>query len=172
MPEAPSPRPGEEKTGIAGSVPDTVLGFDVGSRRIGVAVGQRFTGDGRGIAVIDNVSHAQALAAVAPLVAQWRPQALVVGGPLTLDGGEQPASDRARGFARALQRRFGLPVHEVDERHSSQAAAQRFAQGRRIGLKRRSDADALDADAAAVIIGRFYETRCLSPDPDPDHDLP
>lgn len=141
----------------AAVVPDTVLAFDVGSVRIGVAVGQRFTGDGRGVGVIANGSHAQALAAVAPLVEQWRPQALLVGRPLTLDGGEQPASDRARGFARALLKRFGLPVIDIDERHSSQAAAERFATGRRTGLKRRADAVRLDADAAAVLIGQFYE---------------
>lgn len=159
MPEAVH---GATGTAQAPAVPDTVLGFDVGSRRIGIAVGQRFTGDGRGIAVIDNVSHAQALAAIAPLVAQWRPQALIVGRPLTLDGGEQPASDRARGFARALGKHFGLPVVEVDERYSSQVAARRFAQGRRDGLRRRNDAAHLDADAAAVIIGRFYD-GCLTP---------
>jgi putative Holliday junction resolvase len=171
MPEA-GPGAGGADTLTSTSVPDTVLGFDVGSRRIGVAVGQRFTGDGRGIAVIDNASHAHALAAVAPLVAQWRPQALVVGRPLTLDGGEQPASDRARGFARALGKHFGLPVYEVDERHSSQAAAARFAQGRREGLKRRGDADRLDADAAAVIIGRFYDSCSLPPAIAPDATTP
>jgi putative Holliday junction resolvase len=138
-------------------VPDTVLAFDVGARRIGIAVGQRFTGDGRGLAVVDNASHARALAAIAPLVEQWRPQALLVGLPLTLDGGGQPALDRARGFARALGKRFGLPVLAVDERHSSRLAAQRFAEGRRSGLRRRDDGERLDADAAAVLVERFYD---------------
>ena len=138
------------------AIPDTVLAFDVGSVRIGVAVGQRFTSDGRGLAMIANHSHTQALAEIAPLVEQWRPQALLVGRPLTLDGDEQPASDRARGFARALRKRFALPVIDIDERHSSQAAAERFAGSRHRGLKRRSDADRLDAEAAAVLIGQFY----------------
>ncbi len=152
------------------TVPDTVLAFDVGSRRIGVAIGQRFTGDGRGLAVVGNPSHAQALAAIAPLIAQWAPQALLVGRPLTLDGGEQPASERARGFARALGRRFQLPVYEVDERASSQLAARRFAEGRRTGLKRRSDAERLDADAAAVLIERFYDNPVpfLQPEAEPE----
>ncbi|MDZ3822668.1 MAG: Holliday junction resolvase RuvX [Pseudoxanthomonas sp.] len=138
-------------------IPETVLAFDVGSRRIGVAVGQRFTGDGRRLAVVDNPSHARALDLLAPLLAQWRPQALLVGRPLTLDGGEQAASDLARGFARALRARFGLPVLEVDERHSSQEAARRFARARGEGRLRRGDADLLDADAAAVLIERFYD---------------
>jgi putative Holliday junction resolvase len=152
---ASGPRP-PAVTAPAG-VPDTVLAFDVGARRIGVAVGQRFTGDGRGLVVVDNPSHAQALAAIAPLVEQWRPQALLVGLPLTLDGGGQPALDRARGFARALAKRFGLPVLPVDERNSSRLAAQRFAEGRRNGLRRRDDAQHLDADAAAVLVERFYD---------------
>lgn len=149
------------------NVPDTVLAFDVGSRRVGVAVGQRFTGDGRGIAVFDNHSHAQLLEAIASLLTQWRPQALLVGRPLTLDGCEQPASDRARGFARALRHRFDLPVLEVDERHTSQIAARRFAQARQSGLKRRSDAEQLDADAAAVLVARFYDAPHAHLDPTP-----
>ena len=138
-------------------IPDTVLAFDVGSRRIGIAVGQRYTGDGRGLTVVGNPSHARAIADIAPLVEQWAPQALLVGRPLTLSGDEQAASERARGFARALARRFELPVYEVDERSSSQLAARRFAEGRRAGLKRRGDAERLDADAAAVLIERFYD---------------
>lgn len=152
---------------MAGAIPDTVLAFDVGSRRIGVAVGQRYTGDGRALSVVDNPSHAQALAAIEPLITQWRPQALLVGRPLTLDGAEQPASDRARGFARALGKRFRLPVHEVDERSSSVLAAQRFAQARRAGLRRRKDGEHLDADAAAVLIERYYDNPAAYPPSEP-----
>lgn len=139
------------------AVPESVMAFDVGSRRIGVAIGQRITGDGRGLTVVEADGHATALSAIAPLIAQWRPQALLVGRPLTLDGQEQPASERARGFARALGKRFALPVLAIDERNSSRDAAARFAAGRKAGLKRRSDGDRLDADAAAVLIQRFYD---------------
>jgi putative Holliday junction resolvase len=148
----------------AGSVAESVLAFDVGSRRIGVAVGQRLTGDGRPLTVIIADSHAKALAGIAPLIATWRPQVLLVGRPLTLDGNEQPASERARGLARALRRQFGLPVIEVDERSTSKIAARRFAEARRDGRRRRSDADDLDADAAAVLVDRYYDA--------PDSHLP
>lgn len=157
MPDAP-------ETPANPSVPDTVLAFDVGSQRIGVAVGQRLTGDGRPLTVVSADSHAKALAGIAPLVEQWRPQALLVGRPLTLDGGEQPASERARGLARALRKHFGLPVIEVDERSTSQIAARRFAQARRDGRRKRGDAERLDADAAAVLIDRYYDA--------PDSHLP
>lgn len=149
---------------ISQPVPDTVLAFDVGSQRIGVAVGQRLTGDGRPLTVVTADSHTKALAGIAPLVEQWRPQVLLVGRPLTLDGGEQPASERARGLARALRKRFGLPVIEVDERSTSQIAARRFAQARRDGRRKRGDAERLDAAAAAVLIDRYYDA--------PDSHLP
>lgn len=148
----------------AGTVAESVLAFDVGSRRIGVAVGQRLTGDGRPLTVIIADSHAKALTGIAPLIATWRPQVLLVGRPLTLDGNEQPASERARGLARALRLQFGLPVIEVDERSTSKIAARRFAEARRDGRRRRSDADDLDADAAAVLVDRYYDA--------PDSHLP
>ncbi len=149
--------PAGPDTGHTLAVPETVMAFDVGSRRIGIAIGQRITGDGRGLTVIEADGHAVALAAIAPLIAQWRPQALLVGRPLTLDGQEQPASERARGFARALAKRFALPVLEIDERNSSRDAAARFAASRKAGLKRRRDSDQLDAAAAAVLIQRYYD---------------
>ncbi|MCK9488529.1 MAG: Holliday junction resolvase RuvX [Xanthomonadales bacterium] len=155
MPERDS-GPAAAESGTARTAP-SVMAFDVGAKRIGIAIGQSLTGDGRGLSVIANQSHAHALAAIQPLISQWRPAALLVGRPLTLDGGEQPASERARGFARALARHFGLPVIEVDERSSSRIAAARFAEGRRAGLRRRSQGADLDADAAAVLVERYYD---------------
>jgi putative Holliday junction resolvase len=89
------------------------------------------------------------------LLTEWRPDALVVGLPLTLDGGEQAASRRARHFARLLQARYALPVALVDERDSSREAAQRFAAERAAGVRRRRDAAGIDAQAAAVILERW-----------------
>ncbi len=86
---------------------------------------------------------------------EWQPDTLVVGLPLTLEGAEQAASRRARHFAAQLQQRYQLPVVLVDERHSSQEAAQRFAAARAVGLKRRRDAANIDAEAAAVILERW-----------------
>ena len=97
-------------------------------------------------------------AALARLQAEWRPVGLVVGDPLTLDGGDQPNRKRAHAFARQLHERWHLPVVMVDERSSSVEAAQRFARERAEGRKRRRDADALDAVAAAVIVERWMMT--------------
>src|SRR5690606_29538161 len=89
------------------------------------------------------------------LFREWRPAGLVVGDPMTLDGGDQPIRQTARAFARELRQRFEVPVAMVDERSSSLEAAQRFAEQRADGRKRRRDADALDALAAAVILERW-----------------
>lgn len=131
------------------------LGFDVGARLTGVAVGNRITGSARALATVAMRDGAPDWPALDALRAQWLPDALVVGLPLALDGAEQPASRRARRFAAGLHARYGLPVALVDERHSSQEAARRFADARAAGLRRRRDAVLIDAEAAAVILERW-----------------
>ncbi len=134
----------------------TVLGFDVGARRIGVAVGSGFGLGARALAVIDVHDDRIDWPAIERLHREWRPTGLVVGDPMTLDGGDQPIRIRARAFALALRDRFKLPVAMIDERNSSQEAAQRFASDRADGKRKRRDADLLDAVAAAVILERWF----------------
>ena len=133
----------------------TVLGFDVGARRIGVAIGSAFGSGARPVAVVDVRDGAPDWPRIDQLVREWRPDGVVVGDPMTLDGGDQPIRARAHAFAQELKKRYGLPVVLVDERSSSVEAAQRFALDRAEGRKRRRDAVALDAVAAAVIIERW-----------------
>jgi len=133
----------------------TVLGFDVGARRIGVAVGNPLGAGARALAVVDVHDDRPDWAAVDRLREAWRPHGLVVGDPMTLDGGDQPIRQRAQAFARELARRYRLPVVMVDERSSSIEAAQRFAAERAAGRKRRRDAAELHAVAAAVIVERW-----------------
>jgi putative Holliday junction resolvase len=133
----------------------TVLGFDVGARRIGVAVGSAFGHGARALAVVD-VHHEQPdWAAIDRLQREWRPDGFVVGDPMTLDGGDQPIRRFAHAFAVELRGRYRLPVVLVDERASSIEAAQRFAVDRAEGRRRRRDAAVLDAVAAAVIVERW-----------------
>lgn len=137
--------------------PGTVLGFDVGSRVVGVAIASAFSDGARELAVLEVGAGGLDWSRLQALVAEWQPQALVVGDPLQLDpeAPDQPARRRARAFARQARQRTGLPVYLVDERHSSQEAARRFAAGRAGGVRRRRDAARIDALAAAVILERW-----------------
>jgi putative holliday junction resolvase len=132
-----------------------VLGFDVGSRLIGVAVGNRFTGSARGLAAIAVRDGEPDWSKLDALRKEWMPDTLIIGLPLTLEGEEQPASKRARRFATTAGQRYNLPVALTDERYSSQEAAQRFANARAAGLKKKRDAATIDAEAAAVILERW-----------------
>ena len=136
----------------------TVLGFDAGQRRIGVAVGSAFGAGARPVAVVDVHGGGPDWRQVERLVREWRPDGLVVGDPMTLDGGDQPIRRFAQGFARELAARFRLPVVMVDERNSSQEAARRFAVERAEGRRKRRDAELLDAVAAAVIVERWQSS--------------
>jgi putative Holliday junction resolvase len=134
-----------------------VLGFDVGAKRIGVAVGNGITGTASELGLIEVRDGIPDWARFERLVKEWAPAQLIVGDPLTFDDDDPdpPARQRARGFARAAAKRSGLPVAMVDERRSSKEAARRFADQRRAGLKRRSDANEIDALAAVVIVERW-----------------
>ena len=133
----------------------TVLGFDVGARRIGVAVGSAFGHGARALAVVDVREGQPDWPLVDRLQREWRPHGFVVGDPMTLDGGDQPIRRFAHAFARQLRERYRLPVALVDERSSSIEAAQRFAADRAEGRRKRRDAAVLDAVAAAVIVERW-----------------
>lgn len=149
----------------------TVLGFDVGARRIGVAVGSAFGNGARALAVVDVHGGQADWPAIDRLQKEWRPDGCVVGDPMTLEGGDQPIRAQARAFAVELARRYRLPVVMVDERASSIEAAQRFAVDRAEGRRRRRDAAALDAVAAAIIIERWLaapaDAVAVAPDPPP-----
>src|SRR6187549_1632202 len=110
-----------------------VLGFDVGARRIGVAVGNTLTGAARAVAVIEVGEGGIDWARVEALVREWRPDRLVIGDPLTVDGQAQPATHFARRFATEIAARTQLPIAMVDERYSSLDADRRFAERRKAG---------------------------------------
>jgi putative Holliday junction resolvase len=128
--------------------PGSVLAFDYGTRIIGIAVGHRVGSSARALTTITNGDWMRLDA----LVVDWRPEHLVVGLPLSLDGAEQATTRAAREFAAALQNRYSLHVHLVDERYTSGEAARRFAAQRARGTAKRKDAAAIDALAAQIIL--------------------
>lgn len=129
-----------------------VLGFDYGARCIGVASGNRISRSARPLTALPARAGQPDWSRIDALLAEWKPAALIVGLPLTLDGGEQAVTRAARAFADALAERSKLPVHLADERHTSQEAARRFAAQRAAGSARRREAANIDSLAATVIL--------------------
>jgi putative Holliday junction resolvase len=129
-----------------------VLGFDHGSKLIGVALGNRLTGTARPLGVVTNGERGPDWARIETWIGEWSPDALVVGLPLTKDGAEQPASKAARKFARELEQRYPLSLHLADERMSSIEASRRFAARRAEGTAKKKHAATIDAVAAVVIL--------------------
>jgi len=128
----------------------SVLGFDFGTRVIGVAVGNRLTG----ARALTTVGHGETpdWQRLDTLIREWRPAMLIVGLPLTLDGGEQAMTRAARAFGDALGERYGIGIALVDERLTTHEAGRRFAARRAAGSARRKHAAEIDAIAAEVIL--------------------
>jgi putative Holliday junction resolvase len=117
------------------------LAFDFGLKRTGVASGNSLLRQASALTTVSAVGDAR-FAPIARLIAEWQPDALVVGVPVHPDGTPHDNTRHAQRFARQLQGRFGLPVHQVDERYSTTEA---LAGGARD----------LDAASAAVILDQF-----------------
>jgi putative holliday junction resolvase len=132
----------------------TVLAFDFGLKRIGVAIGESLLGQARSLMAIKAETNDARFAALARLIQEWQPSQLVVGLPLALDGTEHAMTARCRRFANQLVGRFGLPVTLIDERLTSASAE---AQLREAGLDWRSRKAAIDALAAQHILQDYFD---------------
>jgi len=135
---------------------DTVLAFDFGTRRIGVAVGDLATRLAHPLATIEREREADRFAEIAALVDEWKPSRLVVGLPVHADGTPHETTARARRFARQLAGRTGLPVELADERHTTVAAGSSLAEAGRTGARAR---DVRDRVAAQLILQGWLDDR-------------
>ncbi len=134
----------------ANPAPQTLLSFDFGTQRVGVATGNTLLRQAQALRTVAAQGDAR-FAAIARLIDEWQPAALVVGVPFHPDGAAHDNTRRARRFARQLQGRFRLPVHEVDERWTTTEALSQGA------------ADA-DAAAAALILNQFFQQGSFTHD--------
>ncbi|HET7732153.1 MAG TPA: Holliday junction resolvase RuvX [Usitatibacter sp.] len=132
----------------------TLIGFDFGERRIGVAVGETSTHIANPLGAIDEPANEPRFAAIEKIVREWRPAAFVVGRPRHADGSEHAVAKLAEKFGRRLAARYSLPVLFVDETLSSAEAESRL-RGIRTRGARKSD---LDAMAAAVILQSYLDS--------------
>ena len=135
----------------------TVLAFDFGEKRIGVAVADLAVGVAHALKIIHAEDNRTRFAAIGSLIAEWNPVSLVVGEPRHGDGGEHEIGRLARRFAQRLEGRFGLPVALVDETLSSHAAEARLQASGVRGNKRKA---LLDSAAACEIMETWLEQRC------------
>jgi putative holliday junction resolvase len=131
----------------------TVLAFDFGERRIGVAVGEIQLAIAHPLETIDTESNDARFERIGGLVKEWKPVLFVVGYPLALDGTEHRLSALAQKFARRLTGRFGIEARLVDERLTS-VEAQRDA--KQAGLNARAQRQHVDPLAARLILESFF----------------
>jgi putative Holliday junction resolvase len=140
---------------VAATSPDaTVLAFDFGTRRIGVAVGNTLTRRAHPLTTIQGERNDERFAAIAALVAEWQPGMLVVGLPTHADGSAHEMTLRAQRFARQLDGRFGLPVAMVDERWTTEAAQSAQDAAGAAGRKGRAVRDQV---AAQLILQSWFD---------------
>ena len=120
----------------------TVLAFDFGLKRIGIAVGEPELGTAHPLPAVSRFEE------IRPLIAQWQPATLVVGLPTSVQGEPHAMTRQAEDFARRLERRFKLPVARVDERFSSVEAQSRLR-----GIKRKN----VDSVAAQLLLEQYFD---------------
>ena len=131
----------------------TLIGFDFGERRIGVAVGETGTGIANPLGAIEADANEVRFREIGKLVDEWHPAAFVVGRPRHADDSEHAVAKLAEKFARRLRARYNVPVMMVDETLTS-ATAEASLRESRAGAKRKSDVDAV---AAAIILQSYLD---------------
>lgn len=145
---------GAPATATAFILQGTFLAFDFGVKRIGIALGNTLTASARPLATISDEKNDVRFAAIATLVKEWQPAALVVGLPCNDDGTPHELTALCRRFANRLKGRFNLPVILVDERYTSLAAAERLNEAGVHGQKQKA---LLDQYAAQQILQAYFD---------------
>ena len=138
--------------------PETVIAFDFGLRRIGVAVGQQVTQSANPLSAIKVTDDGPDWSQIQSFIQEWKPDRLIVGMPLHEDGSPSESARYVRTFINAL-RRFDLPIDTVDERFSSLEAEALLKSQRAAGLRGRIDKASIDCAAATVIAERWLKNE-------------
>ena len=139
------------------SQPRTILAFDFGLRRIGVAVGQDVTGSASPLGVVNNREDGVDHRAISSLINEWRPTQLVVGMPAHADGSPSEIAEHVNDFIAELNR-YELDIDTVDERYTSLEAEQALKQARTAGSRGRISKESIDSAAAVIIAERYLSS--------------
>ena len=138
----------------------TLLAFDFGEKRIGIAVGEWALAQAHPLTTIRSEVNAERFALIAALIAEWKPVRLIVGLPVALDGTPHAMTARCTRFANQLRGRFRIAVDYADERLSSAEAEERL---RESGYNAKGAKEHLDAVAAQVILQSFFQRISENP---------
>jgi putative Holliday junction resolvase len=137
---------------------ETILAFDFGLRRIGLAVGQTITGSASPLRTVTNGERGPDFDTISMLVDEWQPARLIVGLPLHTDGTPGEMQAHVEKFIRELWR-YQLPVDTVDERYTSLEAEAALKNARAAGSRGRISKEAIDSAAAVFIAERYLASR-------------
>ena len=138
------------------ATPETILAFDFGSRRIGVAVGQQVTYSATPLAVVRNGDKGPDWDHIRQLIQEWSPARLIVGMPLHADGSQSSVSKLVELFIQDLVQ-FKLKIETVDERYTSVEAEQQLRSERVRGVRSRIHKETIDRTAATLIAERWLK---------------
>lgn len=147
MPDTPEADPAE-----------TILAFDFGLRRIGVAVGQNITGSASPLGIVSNDDSGPDHARIGRLLDEWRPARLIVGMPTHTDGSPSEMQVPVNAFIEELTR-YGLPIDVVDERYTSIEAKAVLKKARAAGTRGRISREMIDSAAAVFIAERYLTSQ-------------
>jgi len=137
---------------------ETILAFDFGLRRIGVAVGQTITGSASPLRVVSNGDRGPDFESISALIGEWQPARLIVGLPLHADGSPGEMQSHVTEFVRQLWR-YRLPTDTVDERYTSLEAEAALKNARAAGSRGRISKETIDSAAAVFIAERYLASR-------------
>ena len=135
----------------------TLLGFDYGRKRIGIAVGQEVTGTAQALMTLNN-SGSPDWDGIDRLIKEWRPNLLVVGMPHNMDERPHPLADEVKAFGEKLAQRYNLPLEWIDERLSSLEAESLLAQGTK-PKRKKQDKTEIDKLAAQIILQSWLNNQ-------------
>ena len=140
------------------SQPRTIIAFDFGLRRIGVAVGQDVTGSASPVGVVTNRDTGVDHERISALLAEWQPTQLVVGMPAHADGSPSAVQEHVKAFIEELEV-YGLPIDTIDERYTSVEAERALKEARKAGTRGRISKEQVDSAAAVFIAERYLSSR-------------
>ena len=138
--------------------PETIVAFDFGLRRIGVAVGQDVTRSATPVGVVTNSDAGVDHKKIAAIIDEWRPARIVVGMPLHADGSRGHIAAAVAAFITELAC-YELPIETVDERYTSLEAEQALKLARQAGMRGRISKEMIDSAAAVFIAERYLSCR-------------